>query len=126
MELDFDGESAFRGIRDIFPSSRICYRKLHIHVQDEEPSWPIVAISMKDAEIKEEKIYFTTRQDEVVDMRLLCRENLQLSASSVVLQIRGAIDGDDVGDVAVVKFVTQYSKPRCVRRAVCVGLLLSK
>lgn len=85
---------------------------------------------MKDAEIKEEKIYFTTRQDEMVDMRLLCRENLQLSASSVVLQIKDAIDGDDVGDVAVVKFETQYSKPgihpRCVRQAVCVGLLLSK
>lgn len=128
MQLDY-GEGAFLGTKDAFPSAKISPHKV-LYMEDLELRGPsIAAISMKNATIKNERVEFVTKKDEVVNMRLLCRENLQHSASSIVLQLRETTDADDVGDVALVTFENrQYSKAmrHPIYVAVCVGLRISK
>lgn len=129
MQLDY-GEGAFLGTKDAFPSAKISPHKL-LYMEDLELCSPsIAAISMKNATIKNERVEFVTKKDEVVNMRLLCRENLQQSTSSIALQLRETTDADDVGDVALVTFQIKYqrckSRRNLIYEAVCVGLLISK
>lgn len=124
MDLDY-GEGAFAGISAAFPLAKCHKRGLSI---DEVPKPSIAAISMTTAFIKNERIQFTTRRGEVVNLRLLCRENLQLSTSSINLQLRATTGDEDVGDLALVKFETHPSTRhvQLTYWAVCVGLILSK
>lgn len=125
MELEF-GSSAFRGVNEAFPDAQISKTKGISMVC--KPQYPTVAlIGLKYAVIENERIIFGTRNGELVNLKLNCRENLQLSPSPVVLQIRRVEDEEDVADVAVVKFSTSECGLRNPSYwAVCDGLILSK
>ena len=117
MDLD-DTECIFPGIADAFPKAKIHAKGLSM---DEMPTPYIAAIGMKSAHIKNERIEFTSCQGEEVSLKLLCREHLQSSTSTIELQLRPS------SDAALVKFVgTQHSLRHQTYSAVCVGLLLSK
>ena len=124
MDLDF-GESAFRGVDEAFPNAQISERGISMGCK---PCHPTAAlISMKYAVIKNERIIFGTRNGERVNLKLNCRENLHLSPSPVILQLRHVEDENDVGDVALVKFSTSDLGLRNPNYwAVCEGLILSK
>ena len=121
MDLDYT-ECIFLGISDAFPKAKIHTKGLSM---DEMPTPCIAAIGMKSACIKNERIEFTSCRGEQVSLKLLCREHLQLSASTIELQLRSS--SDNLQDVALVKFAeTQHSLRHPTYSAVCVGLLLSK
>ena len=125
MVLEF-GVSAFKGVDDAFPGAQISERRGLFMAH--KPSHPTAAlISMKYAVIENERITFGTRNGECINLKLNCRENLQLSPSPVILQLQHVEDEDDVGDVALVKFGTSDCGLRnpC-HWAVCEGLILSK
>ncbi len=126
MDLDF-GESAFEGIKDAFPLAEIAETK-GIYMESLPPEPRMCLISMKYAVMENERIIFGTRNGEEVNLKLNCRENLHLSTSPVVLQLRGLTDDDDdVGNVASVKFSTsECGIINPTYQAVCEGLVLSK
>lgn len=125
MELEF-GESAFKGIKDAFPLAEIAERK-GIYMECRPPDPRMCLISMKYAIMENERIILGTRNGEEVNLKLNCRENLQLSTSPVVLQLRGLTGDDDVGDVALVKFSTsECGRINPTYQAVCEGLILSE
>ena len=121
MDLD-DTECIYSSISEAFPKAKIYTKGLSM---DEMPTPCIAAIGMKSACIKNERIEFTSCRGEQINLKLLCREHLQLSASRIELQLRSS--SDNLQDVALVKFVeTQHSLRHPRYSAVCVGLLLSK
>lgn len=124
MDLEF-GESAFRGIEEAFPNAHIAKRGIFMDCKSCHPTAAL--ISMKYAVIENERIIFKTRNGEQVNLKLNCRENLHLSPSPVILQLRPVEDENDVGDVALVKFSTSdWSLRNPIYWAVCEGLVLSK
>lgn len=122
MDLEF-GESAFKGIKDAFPNAEIAETK-GIFMKDPPSDPRMCLIGMKYAVMENERIIFGARNGEQVNLKLNCRENLQLSTSPVVLEIRDITDDDDVGDLALVKFSTSECGLRY--QAVCEGLIVSK
>lgn len=126
MDLAF-GESAFRGIKDGFPDAIIARPKgIYQESQPPMPNPRICLIAMRHAIIQNGRVSFVTRLGEYVDLKLNCRENLDLSPSPVRLQMRLLEDDDDVGDVAVVKLeAPDLSLRNPTYQAVCEGLILS-
>ena len=121
MDLD-DTECIFPGISDAFPKAKIHAKELSM---DKMPTPCIAAIGMRNARIKNERIKFTSCKGEEVSLKLLCREHLQLSTSTIKLQLRPS--SDNLPDLALVKFVeTRHLLRHPTYSAVCVGLLLSK
>lgn len=124
MDLVF-GESAFRGVDEAFANAQILERGMFMSCIPQHPTAALIA--MKYAVIENERIIFGTRNGERVNLKLNCRENLHLSPSPVILQLRPVEDEDDVGDVALVKFSTSECGLRNPSYwAVCEGLVLSK
>lgn len=123
IQMDLgDTECVFPGIRDAFPKAKLHVKGLSM---DEMPNPCIAAIGLRTACIKNERIQLTTFQGEEVNLKLLCREHLHLSPSSIKLQLRESYDS--LQDSALVKFVeTQHATRQPIYSAVCVGLLLSK
>lgn len=125
MALDF-GENVHRGIKEACPKVKIGQaRGMHLESKPEKPI--IFLVSLKSGVIKNERITFITESGEQVNLKLNCRENLNLLTSRVPLQLRKVTGEDDVGDVAVLKFGTSKC---CLRNpfypGVCEGLILSK
>lgn len=125
MALDY-GENVHRGIKEACPKIKIGQTKgMYLESKPEKPI--IFLVSLKAGVIKNERITFVTKSGEQVNLKLNCRENLNLLTSCVPLQLRKVTGEDDVGDVAVVKFGTS----ECGLRnpfypGVCEGLILSK
>lgn len=125
MDLEFN-QGAFRGIHDAFPEAQILRKGIYMDCKG-SPNRRIALISMKCAVMENERIKFWTRDDEHVNLKLNCRENLQLTTSPVELQLRDVEDEDDVGDVALVIFNTSdHDLRNPTYWAVCDGLILSK
>lgn len=125
MDLDYH-DGAFKGIKDAFPDAIIAASLKGIYQEGRPPDRRICLIAMKCGIIENERIFFITKLGEHVNLKLNCRENLVLSTSPVVLQMRRVTD-DEVGDVAVVRISDSECEMRNpTYQGVCEGLILSK
>ena len=130
MGLDF-GVNSYRGILDachevkFVPSSSSKYwNDCYLHDKPEEDQIFIIAIA--SGTIFSESICLSTRNEERVILKLNCRENLTMSAGPLLLHVKKCKD-EDVGDVAIIKFIESTSGPLRTRYiAVCEGLILRK
>ncbi|KAJ7393289.1 hypothetical protein OS493_006258 [Desmophyllum pertusum] len=123
MDLDYH-DGAFKGIKDAFPDAKIAASLKGIYQEDRPPDRRICLIAMKCGYIENERICFITKLGELVNLKLNCRENLVLSTSPVVLQVRRVAD-DEVGDVAVVRMGDSECGVRNpTYQGVCEGLIL--
>ena len=125
MSLDY-GENVFESIKEVQPGAVLGNQKGMYLTRKPENAKPFL-VSLKSAYIKNERIYFQTKDDHPIDLKLNCRENLTLSTARVDLQIRRVTSEDDVGDLALIKFgTTDISLRQPIYPAVCEALILSK
>ena len=121
----YSSECIYPGISDAFPEASIHPTGLAMDVM---PDSGIAVIGMKEAHIEDERLYLTTCRDEKFSVKLLCREHLQLSATSTKLPLRHP--SDHLQDCAVLQITETERWPTLhtysTYSAVCVGLLLSK
>ena len=125
MDMEF-GITVYRSIADFHPDATIYSKGMSINCQLKTPK--VCLVPLKNGVIVNERIIFTTKAEERVNLRLNCRENLILETSPVFLQIRQVTSNEDVGDLAIVRFGTTDCDLRypCKSWAVCEGLILSK
>ena len=118
-------ECIYPGISDAFPEASIHPMGLAMDVL---PDPGIAVIGIKVAHIEDERLNLTTCRGEKFSIKLLCREHLQLSATSTKLPVRHP--SNHLRDCAVLQIVETQHWPTLhtssTYSAVCVGLLLGK
>lgn len=123
MDLSY-GFNAYEGLFEACPRAIIQETKgCYLPYKPEEPQ--IFLISIVAGIIQDERITFLTKRGECLNLKLNCRDNLTLSAEPSLLQIKPST-GDEVEDVAVVKFGTSPIGRLQMYAAVCEGLILRK
>ena len=125
LDLEF-GVNAYKGVKDARSDAKIGEGK-GCYLTTKPGSPQIFLISIASGIIRNERLSFTTKSGEVLNLKLNCRENLTTSTKPSRLHLKLPTDENDVGDVAVVKFDTspvELRKP--IYSAVCEGLILSK
>lgn len=126
MELAY-GENVYRSIKEVCPHA-VSGKQKGLYLQTKPDKSKIILVSLKSGIIKNERIYFQTKGDDLqIDLKLNCREHLTLSTTPVTLQTRKVTDEEDVGDLLLIKFgTTDVSLISPIYPAVCEGLILSK
>ena len=126
MELAY-GENVYRSIKEVCPHA-VSGKQKGLYLQTKPDKSKIILVSLKSGIIKNERIYFQTKGDDLqIDLKLNCREHLMLSTTPVTLQTRKVTDEEDVGDLLLIKFgTTDVSLISPIYPAVCEGLILSK
>lgn len=121
MNLNY-GFNAYEGILQACPQAIILETKsCSLPYKPEEPK--IFLISVAAGIIQDERITFLTKQRECLNLKLNCRDNLTMSTEPSLLQIKPST-GDEVEDVAVIKFSRTPVGPLQIYPAVCEGLIL--
>jgi len=130
MGLDF-GCNSYRGISDACPRAAFLpyHRNKHFNIccfPGKPAKGQIFIIAIASGVILNEKIFLGTRKGENLVFTLNCRENSTMSATPLYLHIKERED-EDVGDVAIIKFIRSPDEPIPTRyTAVCEGLILRK
>lgn len=86
----------------------------------------IFIIAIASGVIFNDQILLETRDKKKILLRLNCRENVTMSVAPLLLHIKERED-EDVGDVAIIKFIPSPDGPSPSSYfAVCEGLILRK
>lgn len=121
MQLNY-GINTYRGIQEACPGTEIGQTKgCYLRNRPQEPKIFLVAIA--GGVIQDERITFLTTQGETINLKFNCRDNLTLSLDPFFLQLK-PFGGDEVNEVAVVKFGTSAFGQSGIYPAVCEGLIL--
>ena len=124
LDLEF-GVNAYKGIKDALSDAKIGEKGCYLRTKPGSPQ--IFLISISSGIIRNERVFFRTKSGEVLNLKLNCRKNLNMSTKPARLQLKLLTDENDVGDVAVVKVDTSPVELRTpIYAAVCEGLVLSK
>lgn len=132
MGLDF-GFNSYESISDACPGAEFlpCCRNKNnyfniCYLRGKQEIDQIFIIAIASGLILNDKISLETRGGEHLALMLNCRENLTMSVAPLFLHIKESED-EDVGDVAIIKFIPSPSDPLPPSyTAVCEGLILRK
>lgn len=118
------GINTYKGIKEACPGAEIGQKQgCYLRRQPQEPKIFLVAIA--GGVIQDERITFLTKKGEIINLKCNCRNNLTLSLEPFFLQLK-PFEGDEVNEVAVIKFDTFPFGPSEIYPAVCEGLILRK
>lgn len=121
MHLNY-GINTYKGIKEACPGAEIGQTK-GCYLQNRPPEPKVFLVAIAGGVIQDERITFLTKEGEIINLKCNCRNNLTLSLEPFFLQLK-PFEGDEVNEVAVIKFDTFPFGPSKIYPAVCEGLIL--
>ena len=123
------GSCVYQGITEACPGTCILDKGVCWRGTVPPPRRNFLVTMKKIGYISDERITFGTTNGEYVDLKLNCRENLNLSVSNTGLRMLGPVNDENrCGNaLALISFCkpTKTRDGTTVHRGVCEGLILS-